>query len=57
MFKRQCHYVSPMNQGLSVGNNKCNVKKCNKNVDYRLFMNRDTIHRRYENLIWFELSR
>ena len=50
MFKRQCHYVSPMNQGLSVGNNQCNVKKCNKHVDYRL-------HRRYENLVWFELSK
>ena len=50
MFKRQCHYVSPMNQGLSVGNNQCNVKKCNKHIDHRLFKNRDA-HRRYENLI------
>ena len=41
MFKRQCHYVSPMNQGLSVGNNQCNVKKSDKHIDYRLFKNRD----------------
>ena len=41
MFKRQCNYVSPMNQGLSVGNNQCHVNKCNKHIDYRLFKNRD----------------
>ena len=57
MFKRQCHYVSPMNQGLSVGNNQYNVKKCNKHIYYRQFKNRDAIHRRYENLVWFELSK
>ena len=41
MFKRQCYYVSSMNQGLSVGNNQCNVKKSNKHIDYRLFKNID----------------
>ena len=41
MFKRQCHYVSPMNQGLFVGNNQYNAKKCKKYIDYRIFKNDD----------------